>query len=307
MKKSRKKIWFHGAFWLLIAAGAAWVAFAPAPKQALPMVSVKVAPPADVPPPVVEAPPVGDEKVLPQTAAATPALPPREELAPAPHGAPRIAIVIDDMGLDLKDSARAIELPPAITLSFMPYATRLHQQAEDAQEAGHELLLHMPMEPVGHDDPGPGALLTGLPPEEVRARFDAALASFTGFDGVNNHMGSKFTADAAGMEIVADELQPRHLFFLDSRTSPKSVGESVAKQHGVPAIARDVFLDDELTLKSVNQQLAETERVARRKGFAVAIGHPHPVTLQALEAWLPDAEKKGFVFVPLRTLVQPNP
>ena len=186
----------------------------------------------------------------------------------------------------------------------MPYATRLHQQTQDAQEAGHELLLHMPMEPVGPDDPGPGALLTNLPAEEVRARFDTALGSFTGFDGVNNHMGSKFTADPAGMEVVIEELQPRHLFFLDSRTSPKTVGESTAKQRGVPAIARDVFLDDELTLKAVNQQLAETERVARRKGFAVAIGHPHPVTLEALEAWLPQAEKDGFAFVPLRDLVK---
>ena len=95
-------------------------------------------------------------------------------------------------------------------------------------------MLHMPMEPIGREDPGPGALLTTLSPADVRARFDHALDSFDGFDGVNNHMGSRFTAYAAGMEIVIAELQKRHLFFLDSRTSAQTVGESIALQkHGL--------------------------------------------------------------------------
>src|SRR5262249_40596056 len=154
----------------------------------------------------------------------------------------------------------------------------------------------MPMEPLGHDDPGPGALLTNLSSDEVRARFDKALDSFSGFDGVNNHMGSKFTADEAGMQIVIGELQKRHLFFLDSRTSARSVGDAVAREHGVPTTRRDVFLDDTMTAEAVNAQLAQLERVARHKGVAVAIGHPHDVTLTALEAWLPAAQKRGLVF-----------
>jgi polysaccharide deacetylase 2 family uncharacterized protein YibQ len=268
----------------------------PAPRHQ--PISVKVEQPPEAPK-EAETPPVGDEKAQPQAAS----IPAPTITPPAAGGKPMIAIVIDDMGLDLKGSKRAAELPGYVTLSFMPYATRLREQTREAREEGHELLLHMPMEPMGHDDPGPGALLVGLPPDELRQRFETALASFVGFDGVNNHMGSKFTADPAGMEIVIDELQQRNLFFLDSRTNAKTVGESTARQHGLPTIARDVFLDDDINLPAVNTQLERTEYVARRKGYAVAIGHPHAITLQALEAWLPAAEKRGFVFVPVKNLV----
>jgi polysaccharide deacetylase 2 family uncharacterized protein YibQ len=140
--------------------------------------------------------------------------------------------------------------------------------------------------------------------DELRQRFETALASFVGFDGVNNHMGSKFTAYPEGMEMVVDELQQRHLFFLDSRTSGKTVGETIARQHGLPTIARDVFLDDTISVDAIRAQLIETEHVARRKGYAVAIGHPHAATMDALQQWLPEAEAKGFKFVPVRELVK---
>jgi polysaccharide deacetylase 2 family uncharacterized protein YibQ len=239
-----------------------------------------------------------------QVATITPAPVPDINL---PHnGPPKIAIVIDDLGLDIGGTKRAIALPPFVTLSFMPYATRLKEQTKEGRDGGHELLLHMPMEPVGHEDPGPGALFVALPPEEIRKRFQTALASFTGFDGVNNHMGSKFTANAAAMEIVIDEIQQRSLFFLDSRTSNKTVGESIARQHGVPTIGRDVFLDDDEAIAAVREQMEQAERIARRKGSAVVIGHPHVHTLEALETWLPDAQSRGFVFVPLRELINPG-
>jgi polysaccharide deacetylase 2 family uncharacterized protein YibQ len=289
---------------VLAALGVLWFAFAPMPKPRVGTpLHVAVEQPATV------APPIGEEQTQPPIAE-TPAPPPQEEAVPPPpvvKGRARIAIVIDDMGLDMKGSRRAVALPSAVTLSYMPYAKNLREQTRAAREAGHELLLHMPMEPLGSADPGPGALMVGLPPDELRRRLDAALASFAGFDGMNNHMGSKFTADRAGMELVMDELQPRHLFYLDSRTSIQTVGESTARQRGVPTIARDVFLDDDMSPKAVRAQLEQAERVARRKGRAVAIGHPHPATLQALEEWLPDAEKRGFVFVPIKDLVNQPP
>jgi len=244
----------------------------------------------------------GDEKAQPEAQVAATIAPP-EIIVPKGHK-PEIAIVIDDMGLNLAGSRRAIELPAYVTLSFMPYAERLKDQTEAARDNGHELLLHMPMEPIGHDDPGPGALFTSLPPAEVQARLEKALASFSDFDGINNHMGSKFTADEAGMEIVVDELKKRRLFFLDSRTSAKTVGYAVARTHNLPAINRDVFLDDDMSPAAIKMQLDETERIARHKGYAVAIGHPHDQTLQALEAWLPDAEERGFALVPLHDLVR---
>lgn len=219
--------------------------------------------------------------------------------------APQIAIVIDDVGVDYKDSAVAIEkLPAPVTLSFLPYAVRLREQAREAAGLGHEMILHMPMEPVGHEDPGPGALFTSLPMPVLQQRFDDALASFTGFDGVNNHMGSKFTAWPDGMKMVVGELQQRHLFYLDSRTSAQSVGLKIAREEGLPSIGRDVFLDDIQEPDAVRAQLQETENIARRRGYAVAIGHPHPVTLAVLQAWIPQAEKDGFTLVPLHDLVR---
>ncbi|MDP9128555.1 MAG: divergent polysaccharide deacetylase family protein [Pseudomonadota bacterium] len=249
-------------------------------------------------------PAAGDEKSQ-QLAAIMP--PPVPSPSPRPRGDhAQIAIVLDDLGLDLRGTKKAIELPSFVTLSFMSYATRLREQTKEGRDRGHELLLHMPMEPTGHADPGPGALLVALPPDEIRRRFQNGLASFAGFDGVNNHMGSKFTADTTGMEIVIDELQQRHLFFLDSRTTSKTVGESLARQHGLPTIGRDVFLDDDEAIGAVRNQMEQAERIARRKGSAVVIGHPHPATLEALSGWIPDAQARGFVFVPLHTLL-PSP
>lgn len=295
MKKSTKKAWVRWAqilFWIVMFAGAVLVTLVPPPRHKPPEVAtVRVEQPSY------------NENVAPETPPHAPSHLPAPSLPHIKNGETLIAIVIDDMGLDIRDSRRAINLPPYITLSFLPYATRLKEQTREARDNGHELMLHMPMEPVGRADPGPGALLTELPIDEIRERFQIALASFVGFDGVNNHMGSKFTASQKDMEPVMEELKERDLFFLDSRTSSKSIGDALAREKGVPSIARDVFLDDDMSPKAVRAQLAQLERVAKRKGYAVAIGHPHPATLDALETWLPDAEARGFKFVRLGQLL----
>ena len=211
---------------------------------------------------------------------------------------PLIAIVIDDVGLDRPRSRRAWELPGPMTMSFLPYAKELREQAKSARAKGHELMLHLPMEPNGRNDPGPHALLVSLSDAELRQRTNAALDSFEGFVGVNNHMGSRFTALRPGMETVMRQFKARGLMFLDSRTTAQSVGDQTAHDQGVPSIVRHVFLDDEETLDAVRRKLAEAEAVARRQGFAVAIGHPHDVTLQALAEWLPTVQNKGLALAP---------
>ncbi|HEY6982877.1 divergent polysaccharide deacetylase family protein [Reyranella sp.] len=212
---------------------------------------------------------------------------------------PLIAIVIDDVGIDRPRSRRAWELPGPITLSFLPYARDLDEQAKAARAHGDELMLHMPMEPLGHADPGPNAILTSLSESEIRQRVTADLDSFDGYVGVNNHMGSRFTAFRPGMETVLRLLKARGLLFLDSRTTAQTVGESLAQELGVPTVSRNIFLDDDQSLATVKHQLAETEEVARRQGFVVAIGHPHEHTLQALAEWLPGLAGKGFAAAPL--------
>jgi hypothetical protein len=223
--------------------------------------------------------------------------------APVNDGRPLIAMVIDDLGLRRANTAALIEMPGPLTLAFLPYASALEQQTEAARAAGHELLVHVPMEAAGHEWPGPNALLSTLSPPELLSRLRSQLRSFRGFVGVNNHMGSLLTADRAEMALVMAELRERDLLFLDSRTTAKSVAAHEAQRLGVPHAARDVFLDNELGLDYVRHQLAQTEQIARRRGSAVAIGHPHDVTIEALRGWLPTLEERGFALVPISAVV----
>lgn len=217
---------------------------------------------------------------------------------------PLVAIVIDDVGIDRPRSKRAWELPGPLTMSFLPYAKDLREQARAARSHGQELMLHLPMEPNGRNDPGPNALLVSLSDAELRQRTQAALDSFDGYVGVNNHMGSRFTTFRPGMETVLRQFKGRGLMFLDSRTTAQSVGDQLSQEMGVPSIARHVFLDDDESLDAVRRKLAETEAVARRQGFVVAIGHPHEATLQALSEWLPGLQAKGLALAPATAVLR---
>jgi polysaccharide deacetylase 2 family uncharacterized protein YibQ len=246
----------------------------------------------------------------PPSPATTPAQPAWQRFAvtpPAIDGRAMVAIVLDDLGLDRKRTERAIHLPGPLTLSFMTYAEELPRQTAMAHEAGHELLLHVPMQPLdAHLDSGPNSLQTDLNRDEVLRRLRWGLDRFSGYVGINNHMGSRFTSDAIGMTPVIEELHARGLLFLDSRTTGTTVGEALARKRGVPAVARNVFLDDEIAAPAIAARLADLEQVARRKGAAVAIGHAHDATLAALAAWLPTLAAKQLVLVPLSTVVRRN-
>jgi polysaccharide deacetylase 2 family uncharacterized protein YibQ len=216
-----------------------------------------------------------------------------------------VVVVIDDMGVDVKRSSRIIDLPGPLTTSFLTYAKDLQAQADRAHGHGHELMVHFPMEPKSSTiDPGPDVLRTSLSPDEIDRRLKRGLDSFTGYVGINNHMGSKFTEYGPGMEQVMRALKARGLLWLDSRTTAKSVGIEMARKWGVPHADRHVFLDNDESVASVNHQLAELERIAQKQGYAIAIGHPRDQTISALRAWLPTLSKKGLVLVPLSTVVR---
>lgn len=219
---------------------------------------------------------------------------------------PMIAIVIDDMGVDHKRSARAVEkLPSGVTLSYLPYAKNVQAQVSQARSEGHEIMLHMPWEANRNTaDPGPHHLSVGMAPADLEKNLQSDLAGFDGYVGVNNHMGSKFSRDRAGLEPVMAELKKRGVFFLDSKTTGGSLAEKIAQEHGIEATHRDVFLDHDETPTMVGASLQEVEDVARRKGSVVAIGHPKDVTLDKLEAWLPTLEAKGFRVVPVSEVLK---
>lgn len=268
------------------------------------------------PPPPARTPALSSAAPVQQAAhAMVPPLPPREQGEPAwlryaapareTDGKPMIAVVIDDMGVDHRRSIKALTLPGPMTMAFLPYARDLGHMTRAARAVGHELLLHMPMQPLSAaENPGPNAIMTGLDPVELRRRVDGMLDSFGGYVGVNNHMGSKFTQDAAGMRIVLEDIDARGLLFLDSRTIGNTVGPSIARALGMPFAERDVFLDNDASTGNVRAKLAEVEAVARRQGHAIAIGHPHDGTVEALAQWLPDIEKRGFVLVPISAIVK---
>ncbi len=202
---------------------------------------------------------------------------------------PMIAVVLDDLGLNRPGTRRAIALPGPLTLSFMTYAQGLGRMAARARAAGHELMLHVPMEPRDASyDPGPNVLGSALPEAELGRRLDWVLARFHGFVGVNNHMGSRFTASPRGMAAVMGALKSRGLLFLDSLTSPASVGAAMARRAGVAYATRDVFLDNEWSDRAaIARQLERLEAVALERGSAIGIGHPHRATLDVLARWLP--------------------
>ena len=216
-----------------------------------------------------------------------------------------IAIVIDDMGPDQKNARRAMSMAGPITLSFLPYADDLTPMVTRARANGHEVLLHLPMEPDNTHvhKAGPNSLTTELKPAEMHRRLTHNLDRFKGYVGVNNHMGSRFTANSIAMKPVIDELRRRGLLFLDSRTTNRSVGRRLSLQAGIPFGTRDIFLDNERTAKRVNAQLRRVEDIARRNGVAIAIGHPHDETLSALEQWIGDLNRRGFVLVPISAAV----
>jgi uncharacterized protein len=263
-------------------------------KGAVAMLPPPIPPGVVAPLPPVQ-PPAGDAALWRRNALPTRATPP---------GKPVIAVVIDDMGVDRKRSAKMAGLPGPLTLSWLPYARDLSGQTHAARANGHELMLHMPMEPSVDADPGPDALLVRLDKGEIMRRFRNALDSFDGYVGVNNHMGSRFTADRAALAPVLAELHRRGLLWLDSKTTPHSAGIGIAEELKMPFAGRDVFLDNFPAVGAIRVQLSKLEQVARKQGYAIAIGHPHDATFEALASWLPDVQKRGFILVPVSAVVR---
>jgi polysaccharide deacetylase 2 family uncharacterized protein YibQ len=233
-------------------------------------------------------------------------LPAVAERTPDPYqgGTGRIAVIIDDMGLNVRQSARVIDLPTELTLSFLPYANNVQTQVDRARALGHEIMLHLPMESVHRDLPaGPGALTMTQDSAARAQKLTQNLTAFRGYTGVNNHMGSRLTADAAAMRQVMDALADRDVYFVDSVTSGRSVAYEYAARAGLPRGQRDVFLDHDIGQAAVWRALHTAEALARRRGSAVVIGHPKSDTIKVLQAWLPRVASRGIKIVPMSSLL----
>jgi len=231
----------------------------------------------------------------------TPPLPP----SPVPTPVAKVAIVIDDFGQNLEAAKKFLNVPLPLSFAILPNQRHTAEIAELAHAHHREVLLHLPMEPQGYPkvDPGSGALLTSMSKGALRRTLLAALDSTPYFIGVNNHMGSKFTENTPSMRVVMSELRHRKLFFLDSATTRDSVGFALAREYGIPTRKRDIFLDHTLTDEAVQSQVDQLIRKAKIEGTALAIGHPHEVTLKALIEGVDRFKEENVAVVPSSELM----
>jgi polysaccharide deacetylase 2 family uncharacterized protein YibQ len=210
-----------------------------------------------------------------------------------------LSLIIDDLGQSLPRDRRVLGLPGPVTAAIMPDTPHATEFAREAQRAGKIVILHMPMDPAT----GPFAWHPDLPIEELEKRLNAAFKRVPYTAGINNHMGSRMTAQPAAMAWLMADLQRRHKFFVDSRTSAQTVAAQQAQKIDLASVSRDVFLDDERTEEAIFAQLQTAISLAHRQGSAVMIGHPYPQTLAVLERELPKLKAQGIEWIDIRQMI----
>jgi polysaccharide deacetylase 2 family uncharacterized protein YibQ len=222
----------------------------------------------------------------------------------------RIGLIVDDFGRirdSIVQSFTRLEVP--WTAAVIPEPGISDAQARFLAEQGIPLMVHLPMEPVNGEvwNLGDRAIYADTPPDRIKELLDDALAAIPGAKGINNHMGSRATTRTPVMRALMEALRERDLFFVDSRTTPESIGAEEAARAGVRWGARDIFLDTDDETPLIEEQFRRALEHARRFGSVIVIGHPRPNTLAVLQQWIPRAREQGFEFVKVdRLLRQPG-
>lgn len=217
---------------------------------------------------------------------------------------PRIAIVIDDLGVSSFRTARAMKLNAPLTLAFLPDAPFTRDFIYRAKNEGHDILLHIPMEPLDSTiRTEKRSLKVQMTPQDIQMTLSAILDDYEGFVGINNHMGSAFTKCRECLDVVMQELKERDMIFLDSKTIHDSKGALSAAAADIRFAERDVFVDHVVTKDFIRNSLKKTEEIARRHGFAIAIAHPHNETLDVLEEWIKEFPENNMSLVPLSVFI----
>jgi hypothetical protein len=283
---------------ILFAAAAGWWLLRPKPHPVPHYVFRTLAPSAEPAAPV--ATPVATS--LPTAA---PTASPTSTPAANPNG-PQLALIVDDCGQWIATERGFVALGIPLTLSVLPDVPYTNVIATEASDAGKGVMLHLPMETLSGLNPGPGKVTTEMSDAQIVAQVQSDLADVPLARGVNNHEGSKASADTRVMRAVIGVLAQHSLFFIDSRTNVASVGEATARAMGVPTAARDVFLDNRADVAYSEAQLSQAAEIAQRTGSAIAIGHPRPTTLAAVRAMIPRLQALGIQFVLVQDIVGKN-
>jgi len=239
------------------------------------------------------------------TKEAPPEKKPPKTLPPDKRELPLVAIIIDDLGYDKNIAKKLSSLNGKLTFSILPYSPFQTEIVRLSKDKGIETMLHLPMEPIEYPkvDPGPGALLTSMTPDQLIHQLNKNLNALPDVKGVNNHMGSKLTAESGQMYQIFSILKKKNLYFVDSRTSTQTLCKPSARLLQIQFAQRDVFLDHIQETQFIRKQIKKLIRIARRNGYAVGIGHPHPITYKVLREMLPDLQKE-VQLVPVSRIVQ---
>ena len=220
----------------------------------------------------------------------------------------RVAIIIDDLGMGGKITRELLAINRPLNFSILPFLPQSKDTAREARKKGFLVMLHLPMEPKGYPgpdkNPGKGAILMNTPRKEIAKIIAQDLSGIPYVQGVNNHTGSRLTEDKEMMSIILKELKKRNLFFVDSKTSDKSVAYREAKRLGLRCAERNVFLDNEIDLDYIKGQIRLLAKIALNEGQAIGIGHAHSLTVQAIKETIPELENQGIEFVLVSELVE---
>ncbi|MNI20269.1 Divergent polysaccharide deacetylase [compost metagenome] len=214
----------------------------------------------------------------------------------------RLAVIIDDLGNKMQGTDEILAMPVKLTVAVMPFLPSSEQDARNAHERGHDVLIHLPLEPKQGNPKwlGPGAILSSMTDEEVRKKVEEAIDNIPFAVGINNHMGSKITGDKRIMSVILDVCRARGLFFVDSKTNYWSVAGDISIEKGLPELHNDIFLDDVHTERHIAGQFSKIEELLEQRGKCVTIGHvgvKGEKTAKVLKQIIPEFQSKGIQFV----------
>ena len=218
----------------------------------------------------------------------------------------KVAIIIDDLGNNYQPGKTLIDLPYQLTYAFLPQRPYTERLANLAASYGKEVMVHLPMQSSRLSELGEGALTLELTQKQFHHSVNASIDSVPHARGVNNHMGSLLTQHPGHMSWLMQALSSREtgLYFVDSKTTAQTVASQIAREHLIPNISRDVFLDNGRSEEEIMRQLKKLKKVAKRKGYAVAIGHPYPSTIKLLAQYLPTLLEYNIEVVPVTALIR---
>ena len=219
---------------------------------------------------------------------------------------PKIALVIDDLGGESLIAKELLQWDLPLTFSILPFTPYAKAMAKEAHQKGKEVILHVPMEPHGYPKvrPGEGVLLLEMDEESLRRQLIKDIEAVPYIKGASNHMGSRLMEDPEKVKIILSELKRRRLYFLDSRTTPQTVGMDVAQGIGVKAIERSLFIDHSLDEEDIKEKIGKLIRLSLSNGKAVGIGHPHPSTIKSIKEMIPKMKERGIEIVPLSSVME---